>query len=856
MAEVTNTKDPAKPKPTDGVTLTIDGREVVVPKGSMVLDAARQLGIHIPTFCWHPKLKSVGACRMCYVEIEKFRTLAVACATPVMEGMVVRTDTEKVKSGRRAVLEFILANHPLDCPTCDQGGECELQDITFAHGSDQSRFDFQKNRFTKGAEASVFNDLNIGPALIHNRNRCILCYRCVRANKEAFGEFDLGVFERGNITEIGAAPGQQVDNPFSGNLAENCPVGALTNSDFRYKIRNWLTTTVDSICNMSSSGANIRFSKEDHKNHIYRTKSRCNDSIDDGWLTDITRYSYQIVNSPDRLKTPLIKKEGRQVEATWDEAIKLVHERFSDIKSKKGSVCVGGLASPSLDNTSLYSFSKFFRTVLKSNNVDYRCDYRYLPQDTENVFSSLCSRPFKIADIDDSDVIVMFGTDMIREHHNEYLRIRKARNFGSARIFSLNPYAVKSADVADLEVVYNIGCDEIVMNALCLAAAEEGLADSFLVGVLKEKIAPSSLSEAAKLAGVDENDLKMIVRALAEGKKITFLMGEIITRSKARDSIASAVSNLNLLLGIEGKGQISVLARYANSQGAEMLGLSPGPSTATKDKLASMWGQFPDSEEHTTDAMFAQMRKEEIAGMLVLGANPMQLYPDREFARECLERVEFLVACDLFETETTALADVVLPLSSWAEYSGEYVNLEGVVQRANGAIRRIGQSRPGHEIMAAVADGFDCKLFESSESADREIAELLSVGQSTALPTEIFEVRPEALETSEDYPVPLIVGDDSHHSGHLTEKAPLLMDFASETYVELSADLAARYDIKEGDSVRIESEAGKIIVPAVISEHIDNNVIFIPRNFSATPVTTLLMRKRRVDWVKLSKVDE
>jgi len=242
--------------------------------------------------------------------------------------------------------------------------------------------------------------------------------------------------------------------------------------------------------------------------------------------------------------------------------------------------------------------------------------------------------------------------------------------------------------------------------------------------------------------------------------------------------------------------------------------------------------------------------------MLVLGANPMQLYPDREFARECLERVEFLVACDLFETETTALADVVLPLSRWAEYSGEYVNLEGVIQRTDRAISQIGQSRPGHEIMAAVADGFDCKLFESSESCDREIAELLSPGQLPALPSKLLEVRLETLETSPDYPVPLIVGDDSHHSGHLTEKAPSLIGFASETYVELSADLAARYDVKEGDSVRIESEAGKIIVPAVISEHIDNDVIFIPRNFSATPVTTLLMRKRRVDWVKLSKVDE
>ncbi|MEW5993638.1 MAG: 2Fe-2S iron-sulfur cluster-binding protein, partial [Candidatus Zixiibacteriota bacterium] len=415
MVDATGKQGEVK-KPPNTVTLTIDGRSTSVPRGTTVLKAARQLGIHIPTFCWHPKLKAVGACRMCYVEIEKFPKLQVSCATEATEGMVVHTASDKVKQGRRAVIEFLLTNHPLDCPTCDKGGECDLQDLTFAHGFDDGRFAFRKHRWTDETVRTTFDDVRIGPEIILNRNRCILCYKCVRANKEAFGEYDLGAYERGSITEINAAPGQPVDNPFSGNLVEICPVGALTNNDWRYKIRVWLTGTVASIDNYFSSGSNILLYKEDHKNHIYRVTSCCNDDVDDGWLPDVTRYGYQVANSPERLKQPLVKKEGKQVPATWDEALEIITTRFKEIREKKGGVCIGGLASPHLDNSSLYCFSAFFRKVFKSNNIDFRCDYPMLPDRPDSLFSILCSQPFRIADIDDSDVIVTFGSDLIREH--------------------------------------------------------------------------------------------------------------------------------------------------------------------------------------------------------------------------------------------------------------------------------------------------------------------------------------------------------------------------------------------------------------------------------------------------------
>jgi NADH-quinone oxidoreductase subunit G len=836
------------------VTLTIDGRELTVPKGTTVLEAARSIGIHIPTFCWHPKLKSVGACRMCYVEIEKMPKLQVSCATEAMEGMVVHTDSDQVKRGRRAVIEFILINHPLDCPTCDKGGECELQNLTFAHGFDDSRFDFQKYRYLEEGVDTTFDDLRIGPEIILNRNRCILCYKCVRANKEAFGEYDLGAYERGNITEINAAPGQQVDNPFSGNLVEICPVGALTNTDWRYKIRVWLTQTVSSICPYTSSGSNIRFFKESHQNRVFRVTGRRNDDIDDGWLPDVTRYGYQIIHSEDRLKTPLIKKEGKQVPATWQEAMDLIGRRLRGIVDKKGCVCIGGLVDPLLDNATLHSFSKLIRVSLGSNNIDFRTDYRMLPKKQDNHYRILTFRPFRISDIDDSDVIVTFGTDLLKEHPNEYLRIRKACNFHNSRVFVLNPYATKQADLAERELVYNIGRDEAVMGALCLAAAEDNLVSSEEATRLREAFSMTSAVEAARAAGVDLDDIKTLAQALLDARKVTFIGGELVSRSKDRESVCAALCNLNRVFGIEAKGQIAVLPRYANSKGAEKLGVIPHPDDQIRAKLEQLWGQWPEAEPCTTDKMMLNMRKEEVDGFIIMGANPIMLYPDREFARESLEKLDFLVACDVFETETTELADVVLPLSTWAEYDGAFVNLEGQVQRTYQAIKPIHESKPGYEILEMIAETVEVPLFESREVRDREISGLLALETTQAWPDHIVDVEPGEDERDDEYPIPLVIGDDPHHCGYRTEKAPSLVNFCGEAYVEISADLAEELEILEGDPVRVESAVGKVVAPARVSEYLDRNIVFMPRNFTATPVTSLLMRKLRVDRVRISKV--
>jgi NADH-quinone oxidoreductase subunit G len=369
----------------------------------------------------------------------------------------------------------------------------------------------------------------------------------------------------------------------------------------------------------------------------------------------------------------------------------------------------------------------------------------------------------------------------------------------------------------------------------------------------QRSVAPNSLKDALAICGLTEPDVRSVAKALAGGKKLTVFAGELVSRSKERERIAAALCNLNVLFGLADRGQIAALARYANSKGAQKLGLLPEPAPAIKAELAALWGGLPEAEPCTLDKIMANMRKEEVDGFIVMGANPVMLYPEREFVKEALERLDFLVVADLFETETTELADVVLPLASFAEYPGDYVNLEGRVQGAEPALKPRHESKPGYEILELLARKMDAELFADEAERDSEITRLLAVDSSSPLPSDPAEVRFEPEEHDDEYPVVLIVNDDPHHCGHLTEKTASLVNFCGEAYAEMSPELAEQYGLTNGSSVRIESPGGKIVLPVRISDHIDTQVVIVPRNFASTPVNALLQRKQRLDYVKLSK---
>jgi NADH-quinone oxidoreductase chain G len=840
------------------VTLTIDGREVTVDKGTTVLEAAQSIGIDIPYFCWHPKLDSVGACRMCLVGIEKVPKPAVSCATEVMPGMVVRTDTEEIIKARRGVLEFLLLNHPLDCPTCDKGGECDLQDNVFHYGIDTSRQTFPRHRVIDSDTWGTFDDKRIGPEIIRNMNRCVTCFKCVRFNKEIAGEFDLGAYERGSHTVIDTPPGEQIDNLYSGNVVEICPVGALTNTDWRYKVRVWKTEQADSISSYDADGQNIRL-WYDHR-QIFRATSRRNDDVDEGWICDIARYGYQYVNSDDRLTQPLIRKEGKQVKASWDEAIRLIAKRFKDIKEKKGSVCIAGLAGGNQSTETMYLLNKFFRHVLHSNSVDYRLGKIDLKDGEENeAYNSLSTAPFRIADLEKADTVLVFASNFIKDHPIVNLRLRKAHRKNGTNIYTANPVETKSADICVDELIYKPGTDEAFLIALIHAIIDNKLyrhiADDKAAEV-KARLTPNGLAEAARICNVDQERIVNLAKALSASKNMFVLAGDYLKGSPHRHRIANGLYNLANLLGID-DGKAVILATEANSMGAERVGLRPDISPDLGDKLAAKWGEtIPDSPGCGTSQILKGARNEEIDSIFILGANPAMRYPDGPFVNAALDKLDFLVVADLFETATTAKADVVLPLAAWSEQNGSFVNLEGRYQRFHTALPPQSNVKTGVEILRQLADEMETPLDIDDKNLESETREIVdSWDRVPREPNTFYDVKYPKEVDHEGYPYRLIIGNDLHHYGYLSEHCPSLMRFTPEAYLEISPNLAQKLEIKEGDLIRVESTTGKLVLKAKLSEYFEGEVLFIPNNFAAVEVNSLVSRDNG-SWVRIEKLDD
>src|SRR5215472_1228463 len=333
------------------VKVTINGREYALPRGMILVDAAKSVGIDIPIFCYHAKMKPVGACRMCLVEIEKTPKPQTACTTPIADGMIVHTKSPRALAAQNAVIEFLLANHPLDCPVCDKGGECPLQDNTFGYGKGMSRFAEEKRHFVK--------PIPLSDKILLDRERCIMCYRCVRFTREIAGDETLTVLERGSWSEIGVMEGRTFDSPFSGNTIEICPVGALTSSLYRFRARPWDFQTIPTVCSLCPVGCNLGLTIRN--NEIQRVLARENTPLDDGWLCDVGRFTYQFVASPDRLTEPLILRNGNLEPSTWDGALTLIRDRFQETLVKRGPGAIAAVASPKGTNEEAYLLQKLMR---------------------------------------------------------------------------------------------------------------------------------------------------------------------------------------------------------------------------------------------------------------------------------------------------------------------------------------------------------------------------------------------------------------------------------------------------------------------------------------------------------------
>lgn len=670
-----------EPQSVPSVTLTIDGREVTVPKGTVVWQAAKNMGIEVPIYCYHPKMPPLGACRMCFVEIEPMtppiaRPPQTACTTECLNGMVVHTDTPMVKKARKGTLEFLLINHPLDCPICDKGGECDLQDFTLQHGPGVSRFDAQKRHFQK--------PIPVSDNVLLDRERCIACQRCVRFTQEIAQDNGLILLERGFRTEVGVDPNAPFDSIFSGNTVEMCPVGALTAKSYRFITRPWELKRTPSICPGCAVGCNVRV--DVRVDRILRLMSRTNDAIDDGWLCDRGRWGYEAVNDPKRLRVPMVRNNGTLQEVSWDEAFDAVAKGFRAIAEQHGAEAIGGIGSTHTTNEEAYLFQKLLREGLGTSNIDHQ----------HGVFPA-SSMPWaftgSIAGIDGAADIVLIGADPYAHQPVLDLRIKKALRAG-ARLTVITSDPTKIDRLATRVLRIKDGTESAIVKTLTQVIMAEKLAR----GAMAEQ---ASVSEAyrtrlktftpermAEVNGFAAEELRTLAREIAGSRGAVILYDELTTRIPGNEALAADSFELALLTDNVTRPNAGVgpLWRAANSLGARDMGVLPdlGP------------GYRPVSQPGLD---YAAMLKGGVKGLWVMGANPAGHLSDPA----ALGIFDFLVVQEMTMTETAKQAHVVLPALSYAEKIGTFTNLERCVQTLRRAMIPLPGAKADWEILRAVA---------------------------------------------------------------------------------------------------------------------------------------------------------
>ncbi len=640
MASAPPAATPATPpekKAVETVDITINGIPLTVPKGEYVVEAAKRLGIEIPVFCHHPRLKPVGMCRMCLVEvgmpgpdgaIRKMPKPQASCTLPVAQGMAIETDTPGIHKDRKGILEFLLINHPLDCPICDRGGECPLQNTTLFYGPSTSRFVEMKRHNKKAYPLSEHVALDL--------ERCIQCGRCVRFTEEISGDSQLAFRFRGGAMQPATFELTNFDSKFSGNTIEICPVGALTNRHYRFRARPWDLQTSEAICTVCSNGCATWF---DHRVGKYmRTNGRTNEEVNEEWTCDRGKFGHDVYNDPNRLQTPFVRREEALVAADWSAAYAAILPRFVE-----GGDDVAFLAGRTLSNESLHGLARFAAEFALTGNLDWRMERRL-----DSALVPTVQVP--IPALGDHKALFVLGTSLADEEPIVYLRVRKAWYHGGTKIVVAHSEATDVDSFAEVVLRYREGTAHHLLDALTALAADEN----------------ADLERACEWTGLRHEDLRAAARLLPGAP--------LLTTVGFGDEGPEAVAALDRLAA-RGDTPLNVYARATNEFGASRI--LPAPPTA-----------------RDTRALLEACARGEIRSLWLAGLDLLAEYPDRALAERALENVEFLVVQDIRRTETSDYASVVLPMTAPAEGGGTYTNVDGRVQPLGKIIEPLGHAKP------------------------------------------------------------------------------------------------------------------------------------------------------------------
>ena len=699
------------------VHLTIDGIPVTAPKGTLVIEAARQMGVMIPHFCYHPKLKWDANCRMCLVEIEKTPKLQTSCSTPVAEGMVVRTATPVVTQAHKSVLEFILANHPLDCPVCDQGGRCDLQDFSHEYTPTTSRFIEVKR---------VFEKEYFSPLIETQMNRCVQCLRCVRYCDEVMDVKALAPAGRGTMTEIKHFTNHELDCEFCGGCVQICPVGAFTSRLSMYEFRPWMLKRADTICTYCGDGCQITIQTKE--NDLIEVMSAHGAGRNNGDLCARGFFGYHVSTHPDRLQHPLIRRDGKLVQATWEEALELIAETCIRLKLTHGAEAFAGLIASRCTNEDLYVFQKFMRLVIGSNKIDSSARYGHI-NGVRALRRVQGTHRWTVTfeDIVAADALLLVGTNITETNPITGLKVKEAVKKRGARLLTIEalvPAVGTISNIANLSAHHFCVHPErfgTVVLGLIKAVVEEGLIDPALsqrapayVQALRQAVQALSWPGVEAAAMTTSKALVEAASLFARAPRAVILVGQGVLRTPGSTGILTNLLDLLLLTGQHGRPGCGLgpLAEENNDQGAVEMGAAaeylPGPfdqnDQTARARLAGFWKEeLPKGPGKTLMEILEEGRAGTVKAMFIVGENPVGSLPQGAGVKEALERLELLVCQELFLTETAALAHVVLPACSYAEKDGTFTNTEGHVQAVRRTIEPIGESRPDWEVLSALS---------------------------------------------------------------------------------------------------------------------------------------------------------
>ena len=784
------------------VTITLNGVEKQVPEGELMIKAAQNQGTYIPRFCWHERMNPVGMCRMCLVEIETPRgpQMVTACTNNVSDGMVIDTENADVKKAQEAILEFLLANHPLDCPVCDKGGECPLQDQAVAYGPGESRFVEIKRTYEK--------PIPISDLVLLDRERCILCARCTRFSEEISGDPLIEFQARGNETEVNTFPDLPFSSYFSGNTVQICPVGALTAKPYRFRARPWDLQKVES--SSLHDTAHPRIEIHSSQNEILRYMGVDNDATNHGWLSDKARFGFEHLRSDDRLTSPLVRREGALVEVGWSEALDIIATRFDLIKEEDGGEAFAVIGGANGTNEDAFAISKFARVVLGTNNVDVRMD-----DALSSHFLAASVDRATISDVDNADTILVWGPDLKEEHPTLYLRVRRAAQELGKTLIVVHPRATGLDDRASFKLEYRPG-------------------GGFL---LLDEISDGRQEEVGHALAADRVVALVGIASHADGPDLAESVAALV-RQKA------------------GSTTLLPLNSRSNTYGALDMGLAADllPGRVNLDSvgcanLAESWGELPTTPGKNSRQILEGLDTGDVRGLLLVGADPLRDMPDSSIAADGLEAAEYVVSIDMFVTDSNRNADVILPAAGFAEKDGTVTNVEGRVQKLNQIRPAPGQARPDWAIIDDIATSMGSSIgLSSAEVINKEIAvvapayedvtwDLLEWDERDGVVVPIHGAQainhiPVAIggSTAPRAELTVHVARTMYDDGVRLRHSPSLRGLAPGPVAHLNPGDAPKLGAQEGRMVRVVTSQGEGEFAVVLDEGTPSGVVYVPFN--------------------------